>query len=67
MHARSDAGVWIVAASPRAVDAVAIEPQTHAPQGLRRYLNGKPDGLIALAPQATMRLTTQLAFARSSP
>jgi aldose 1-epimerase len=64
LRARSDAGLCIVAASPRALDAVAIEPQTHLPQGLRRYLHGEPAGLLALAPQATMRLTTELAFRR---
>lgn len=64
LRAHADAGLCIVAASPRTVDAVAIEPQTHAPQGLRRYLNGEPAGLTALAPQATMRLAIQLAFRR---
>lgn len=65
MDARSDVGLCIVAASPRAVEAVAIEPQTHAPQGLRRFLNGEVAGLSALAPQATMRLTIQMTFGRS--
>lgn len=65
MRARSDAGLCIVAASPRALDAVAIEPQTHLPHGLLRFLDGRPAGLLALAPQATMRLRTELAFSRS--
>jgi galactose mutarotase-like enzyme len=64
LRARADAGLCIVAASPSGVDAVAIEPQTHAPQGLRRFMNGEPAGLIALAPGATMRLSIELAFAR---
>lgn len=64
LRARSEAGICIVAASPRALDAVAVEPQTHLPQGLRRLLDGEPAGLLPLAPRATMRLTTGLAFAR---
>lgn len=65
LRARSDAGVCIVAASPGRLDAVAIEPQTHAPHGLRRFLRGEPGGLHALAPGATMRLSIELAFGRS--
>lgn len=64
LRARSDAGVWIVAASPPGLEAMAIEPQTHAPHGLRRYLHGKPGGLFPLAPGATMRLSITLAFDR---
>ncbi|MDP9467459.1 MAG: hypothetical protein M3P32_01790 [Chloroflexota bacterium] len=64
LRVRADSGPCIVAASPRGVDAVAIEPQTHAPHGLRRYLDGEPAGLVALAPQATMQLAIELAFAR---
>jgi aldose 1-epimerase len=64
LRARSDAGLVIVGASPAVLDAVAIEPQTHLPQGLRRFQADEPLGLVALAPQATMRLTTELAFRR---
>lgn len=62
MRARSDAGVWIVAASPSSLDGVAIEPQTHAPWGLRRFINGEPGALQVLEPGATIALTTELAF-----
>ncbi len=65
LRAWSAAGVCIVAASPCPLDAVAIEPQTHAPQGLRRLLRGEPQGLHSLAPGATMRLTIELAFEQS--
>lgn len=65
LRARSQAGVYIVAASPSGLDAVAIEPQTHAPHGLRRLLDGEPGGLHPLAPGATMRLAIDLAFART--
>ena len=65
VSARSEAGLCVVAASPSGLDAVAIEPQTHAPQGLRRFLRGEPAGLTALAPGATLELATRLAFERS--
>jgi aldose 1-epimerase len=65
VRVRSDAGVWIVAASPRGRGAVAIEPQTHAPGGLRRFLRGEPGGLHPLAPGKALRLTIELEFARS--
>ncbi|MBA3687934.1 MAG: hypothetical protein H0W81_03770 [Chloroflexi bacterium] len=62
MRVRSAAGACIVVASPSSLDAVAVEPQTHAPQGLRRFLRGEPGALQALEPGATMGLTTELAF-----
>jgi aldose 1-epimerase len=64
LRARSDTSLCIVAASPRRPDAVAIEPETHAPHGLRRFLHGEPGGLHALVPGATMRLTIELTFGR---
>ena len=64
MRVRSDAGAWIVAASPSSVDAVAIEPQTHAPHGLHRFLNGEQGALHPLEPGGTLELTTELAFER---
>ena len=67
LRVRSDAGLCIVAASPGGLDAVAIEPQTNAPQGLRRFLRGEPVGLTPLAPGATMRLTVRLTFRRVAP
>ncbi len=65
LRARSNAGLWIVAASPGGRDAVAIEPQTHAPHGLRRFLRGEPGALHPLEPGATLRLTIELTFERS--
>lgn len=67
LSARSEAGVWIVAASPRGLDAVAIEPQTHAPYGLRRLLVGEPGALNLLSPGASLALTTTLAFRQAPP
>ena len=60
----SSPSTHIVAASPHEVDAVAIEPETHAPQALRRLLAGEPGALTMLESGATLRLTTTLAFSR---
>jgi aldose 1-epimerase len=67
IRVRSDAGVCVVVASPTSLDAVAVEPQTHAPQGLRRFLAGEPGALRALEPGGTIGLTTELAFETTSP
>jgi aldose 1-epimerase len=67
MRVRSGAGVCIVVASPTTLDAVAIEPQTHAPHGLRRFLRGEPGGLHPVQPGGTMRLTTELTFDAGRP
>jgi hypothetical protein len=56
---------FIVAASPGEIDAVAVEPETHAPQGLRRLLRGEPDALTMLAPGERLELVMELAFKRS--
>lgn len=62
MRLRSTAGSCIVIASPASLDAAAIEPQTHAPQGLRRWLDGEPDGMTSIGPGESIRLTMELAF-----
>ena len=67
MRVRSSAGVCIVVASPSSLDAVAVEPQTHAPQGLRRFLRGEPGGLQLVQPGGTMRLTTELTVEEVGP
>ena len=54
-------GAFIVAASPPEPDAVAIEPQTHAPNGLRRTIAGEPGGLTRLAAGASLGLDVRLA------
>ncbi len=56
--------VFVVAASPAGLDAVAVEPQTHAPQGLRRMVNGEPGALVTLPPGHRIHLEVTLAFER---
>lgn len=63
MRVLSTAGACIVVASPDSLDAAAIEPQTHLPQGLRRFLRGEPGGLQAIEPGDALRLKVELAFA----
>jgi galactose mutarotase-like enzyme len=56
--------VYIVAASPSGLDAIAVEPQTHVPQGLRRLLNHEPGALTMLEPGRSLRMGVELAFAQ---
>ena len=53
---------YVVAASPLELDAIAVEPQTHAPQGLRRLINREPGGLTLLDPGGMLQLSTELTF-----
>lgn len=57
----------VVMASPRDLDAVGVEPQTQAPQGLRRLIDGAPGGLVLLDPGATLRLEVGLDFGTVAP
>jgi aldose 1-epimerase len=58
-----EAGQLLVAvATPPHLDAVAVEPQTHGPDGLRRLANGESDPLTLIAPGETLRLGLQLTF-----
>ena len=65
MEVVSDTGLCIVAASPADSGAVAVEPETHAPQGIRRLLAGQPHGLTWMEPGQTIHLTTRMVFERS--
>lgn len=60
-------GRYVTAASPSDIDAVAVEPQTHAPQGLRRLFNDEPGALDLLQPAdddggGSLSLTIQMTF-----
>jgi aldose 1-epimerase len=56
------AGAFVVAATPSSLQAVAVEPQTHAPGGLRRLVDGQPGAMAVLAPGATLTLRTDITF-----
>ena len=58
----STRSAYVVAASPTELDAIAVEPQTHAPQGLRRLINGEPGALALLDPGGSLSLITELTF-----
>ncbi|HYI21348.1 MAG TPA: hypothetical protein VEX62_01810 [Candidatus Limnocylindrales bacterium] len=58
--------VYVVAARPDNVDAVAVEPQTHAPWGLRRLLDDERGGLDWLPPNTTLTLDSELTFRRAA-
>jgi len=62
----SDAPPCVAVASPEGAGAVAVEPQTHAPWGLARYLAGDRRGLRALAPGGTLELSITLDIRRTS-
>jgi aldose 1-epimerase len=56
---------FVVAASPGQLDAIAVEPETHAPHGLERLLAGEPGGLTWLDPGQSLDLGIALGFERS--
>lgn len=58
----SSSVAYVVAASPAEIDAVAVEPQTHAPAGIRRLLRGERGGLTLVEPGATLGMTVEIAF-----
>jgi aldose 1-epimerase len=64
MAARTDGRLVFVAARPPQIEALALEPQTHAPQGLRRLLNGEPDAMTLLRPGEALHLAMSLTFSR---
>lgn len=55
---------YVCAASPTEREAIALEPQTHAPGGLRRFVHGEPGGLVPLGPGETLALGIEIAFTR---
>ncbi|HLO36021.1 MAG TPA: hypothetical protein VK194_08060 [Candidatus Deferrimicrobium sp.] len=55
---------FVVAASLAGIDGVAVEPETQAPDGLRRLASGEPGGLVLVEPGDALELTAALAFAR---
>jgi aldose 1-epimerase len=57
---------FIVAASLAGTDAVAVEPQTHAPDAIRRLLGGEPGGLALIPPGQSLDLVARLDFERTA-
>lgn len=67
LRATIEANVLCVAvATPSAIDAIAVEPQTHGPDGLRRLLEHEPDALALLPPGEALRLGVRLTVERVS-
>jgi aldose 1-epimerase len=56
------ARVLVAVATPAHLDAIAVEPQTHGPDGLRRLASGEPDPLTLVAPGEMLRLGLRLTF-----
>jgi aldose 1-epimerase len=61
MRAEAD-DVVIVGARPAGLNTVAVEAQSHAPDGLRRLLRGEPHAMRLLAADETLRFTITLTF-----
>lgn len=57
-------GPLVAVATPPDIGAVAVEPQTHGPDGLRRLLEGERDALRMLEPGATLTLGLRLTVGR---
>jgi aldose 1-epimerase len=60
MH--SSAASLVAVASPEAMGAVAVEPQTHGPDPFRRLEQGEPDAPILLSPRTELQLGLRLAL-----
>jgi hypothetical protein len=63
--ATGDRAPLVAVASPPAIAAVAVEPQTHGPDPLRRLEAGEPDALRVLDPEDELRLALRLTVARA--
>lgn len=60
-------GRFVCAASPSRFGSVAVEPQTHAPNGLRRLVEDQPGALQLLEPGGALHLEVELTFASGRP
>jgi aldose 1-epimerase len=57
-------GTFVAVATPPDIGAIAVEAQTHGPDGLRRLLQGEGDALRMLEPGAAMALELRLTVER---
>ena len=55
---------FVAVATPPDLDAIAVEPQTHAPDGLRRLLDGRADGLAWLPAGESLALDLEIQISR---
>ncbi|HET6381365.1 MAG TPA: hypothetical protein VFH63_10120 [candidate division Zixibacteria bacterium] len=55
----------VVVATPEQPDATAVEPQTHAPDGLRRLLAGLPGGMRLIGPGERLEMGLALTLRTS--
>jgi galactose mutarotase-like enzyme len=55
---------YVAVATPPDMDAIAVEPQTHAPDGLRRLLDGRLDGLAWLPTGESLALDLRILVGR---
>jgi aldose 1-epimerase len=55
---------YVAVATPPDLDAIAVEPETHAPDGLRRLLEGRTDGLAWLPAGESLELDLQIEVSR---
>jgi aldose 1-epimerase len=60
----SSMATYVAVATPADLDAIAVEPQTHAPDGLRRLLDGRQDGLAVLPAGASLTLDVGISVRR---
>lgn len=61
----SEQATFVVAANLPGIDAVAVEPQTHAPPALRRLVADEPGAPTLLAPGDVLAVDYELAVERS--
>ncbi len=61
--ATSGPDLLVAIASPPTIDAIAVEPQTHGPDPLRRFARQEPDAPHLLAAGDELRLTLTLTVA----
>jgi aldose 1-epimerase len=57
---------FIVAAAIPGIDAIAVEGQTHAPDGLRRLARDEPGAMGLIDPGATLEMSIVLTFERTA-
>ena len=65
LEVQTDAAAILVAvATPPDLGAIAVEPQTHGPDPLRRLSAGEPDAPMLLPPGAALGLTVRITVER---